>query len=1254
MEDKLFLVHNLYPDIDIMGMCEVGRCVEQLPGYVRYGSTPVLGRGAGRGSGICAYVRASISHRVKKVFESPHQLWLRLVHNNAQDVYVAVIYVPPVNSPQWTANIADPRPYESVYNSICDNISLFQHQGHVLLLGDFNAHVSTAADLNMESIDLLTTVHAIPRTTFDADTTCIPPHRCSCDPHPVDTYGRLLLHEICMSTGCVLLNGRCAGDTAGHLTHTSSNFCPTRTCTVGSVLDYGVVTYGMYAHVSSFLVHPIIPVISDHTPVVCEFTIPATLPTRHTVDGTDCHTRLPRWDSSLQPVYAAYLDQPVMQQFLSTMQAQVQSGALHPSAALQQLTHALVADAASTVFGTTASGHSRHLPSGRLPKKWFKHCTHEWHQLKQAIRQGDTHAAAACRKKFNATKRRWKRYYNAQTAARMMDDLKHKPSKFWHGYKGVKAASTRLPFDMADVTSYWSTLFNAPNTGDLREVYGSVETLVHTLSSTSNAHADDMLAAATLNQPISPDEVLAALKALKSGKTHDMDGMFSEYMTGAWVIRQDADGNTYKEYLLLPVLHAILNQIFITQCYPDAWSTAVVTAVYKKGDHTNLDNYRAIAVGLVLSKLFAIILNTRLDGFVENRGFRAHGQAGFRHNRCTADHVFVLRHLIDKYRASYKVPCGSKLFTCFVDFRKAYDSIHRDLLMQRLAEIGIHGNMLSVLAHMYFTVPLRAKVNGDIGPLFSSACGVKQGDPLSPLLFGIFIDALEQWLLRRLPNVGAQLHTQLIQILLYADDLVLLAQSASQLQQLLDALSEFAQLNGMQVNVSKTVIVVFGRSKYTGMTTWTYNSQPVPVSPSFRYLGICFHSTKGVSAAYTPLRTAALRALRAMLGRCKQLGTVTIELKLRLYSTLVQPILEYCAEVWSPDLLSTTHTAASMLDNPLQQVHLTLLRSFANLPKSTCRILLMREFCCTPIASRWLSAVMRYYDRVRHMPTTALVPIAVAENLSLAVHLKQSTHATATTRKAVCWGLQVLNTLYALGLHHLIDAVISRYSTIHTYTDALFPLPVISTHEVLHTWDMKWLSAWQDACITDQSPRDPTVPSSYVKRTTYCRWFMTPGKKSLPDYVIHSTCIQPCKLQRLIRFRCGAHALRIQSARYDPNHQDGERSSRHCMLCSMHSIEDEYHMIFECPVYHCVRQRYAQLFSVLPEAFWHTTATTEYTSAADHRMILFMTQKCTQVAAFISECFAIRAQSLTTAGTVIHPIYTDHLDSSSNSDTDLD
>ena len=152
-----------------------------------------------------------------------------------------------------------------------------------------------------------------------------------------------------------------------------------------------------------------------------------------------------------------------------------------------------------------------------------------------------------------------------------------------------------------------------------------------------------------------------------------------------------------------------------------------------------LANYRPVAVGVPLARLYARILNARLSPYLESQHLRAEIQAGFRANRSVGHNLFALQHGIDKHAG----PRGRPLYCCFVDLTAAFDTVSRHLLWQRLRSLGVCGRMLAALQAFYSEPTVAIKVAGRIGEPAVTKTGVCQGCPLSPTLFGVFIDALE-------------------------------------------------------------------------------------------------------------------------------------------------------------------------------------------------------------------------------------------------------------------------------------------------------------------------------------------------------------------------------------------------------------------------------------------------------------------------------------------------------------------------------
>ena len=109
--------------------------------------------------------------------------------------------------------------------------------------------------------------------------------------------------------------------------------------------------------------------------------------------------------------------------------------------------------------------------------------------------------------------------------------------------------------------------------------------------------------------------------------------------------------------------------------------------IHKKGDLDDPDNYRGIAIGSVLGKVFSLILLDRLESVVQISNPISPNQIGFKKGHRTSDHIFVLKTIVDKIVKTEK----RKLFVAFIDFRKAYDRINKTLLFLKLQRVGIQG-----------------------------------------------------------------------------------------------------------------------------------------------------------------------------------------------------------------------------------------------------------------------------------------------------------------------------------------------------------------------------------------------------------------------------------------------------------------------------------------------------------------------------------------------------------------------------------
>jgi hypothetical protein len=144
------------------------------------------------------------------------------------------------------------------------------------------------------------------------------------------------------------------------------------------------------------------------------------------------------------------------------------------------------------------------------------------------------------------------------------------------------------------------------------------------------------------------------------------------------------------------------------------------------------NNYKMIMVGHTFSKLYAMVLHMNLSSELERRHLRARGHARFRPTHQTIDHIFTLRTIIKE--AQHR---SSKVYCCFVDFRKDFNSIPRETLFQRLRDIGISSTLPTAIMRLYESVLGHLCTVHVISNFIKSTIEVKQGCPLSPSLFAL-------------------------------------------------------------------------------------------------------------------------------------------------------------------------------------------------------------------------------------------------------------------------------------------------------------------------------------------------------------------------------------------------------------------------------------------------------------------------------------------------------------------------------------
>jgi hypothetical protein len=300
-----------------------------------------------------------------------------------------------------------------------------------------------------------------------------------------------------------------------------------------------------------------------------------------------------------------------------------------------------------------------------------------------------------------------------------------------------------------------------------------------------------------LNREVSLQEILEAKEKVNRGKAAGFDGMPIECFLG--LRDMNPESPTYRQLVspLDSIIMYIFNTILRTGCYPESWRLAVLMPLLKgsKLDARDPSNYRGIALLACLSKLFANVLERRLTDFQWTCNLICDEQFGFTRSRRTIDPVFILDSLIDDAMAR-----NEYLYAAFVDFKKAYDYVPLNALFVKMLRANMHGSVFRVLHSMYAAVRSVVLVGVSMSEVIEQFVGLRQGCILSPSLFSLFIADLPQYLRNLEGGQGVlecnevMLHDTVVHVLMYADDLVLVARTPEALQRLLDRLREYCAI----------------------------------------------------------------------------------------------------------------------------------------------------------------------------------------------------------------------------------------------------------------------------------------------------------------------------------------------------------------------------------------------------------------------------------------------------------------------------
>lgn len=450
----------------------------------------------------------------------------------------------------------------------------------------------------------------------------------------------------------------------------------------------------------------------------------------------------------------------------------------------------------------------------------------------------------------------------------------------------------------------------------------------------------------SLDKPFEMLELKRALQKAKSGKAPGSDRIPYEFYKNS--------SENYLEELL-----ELYNNIYDSGDIPENFQKSIIFPLFKKNDINAVENYRGISFLNTIAKLFTGMLLTRITEWSNSNNILSENQAGFRKGYSTIDNIFNLINII-KTKTTKK---RSKVYAFFIDFCCAFDSPDRNAIFYKLTEIGFSTKIIKILEALYKNTEAAIWTKDGFTQSFETKSGLKQGCLLSPILFSLFINDFPKCI-----GSGLQWEGKSINCLMFADDIVLLANDPSTLQQMINKVENYCDTWGLNINLEKSKIMIFRkRGKLAKKESWRYKNSKIEIVKAYKYLGFMMTPQLSIKEQLIEKIKVAKFSILCTWKKLLNNNAIPPNSKFNVYNSVCRAIVSYSAETWGFEF-----------PKELEKFQKFFLKRMFSLPYNCPDYVLYLEINKEPLTHFTYCLHLRYINKILTLPNNRL-PKEIAE-----------------------------------------------------------------------------------------------------------------------------------------------------------------------------------------------------------------------------------------------------------------------------------